>query len=117
MTLASAGHPPPLLRLADRDTRPAEVSPGPLLGIDPEAAFPLTEIPLTPGLMLAFYTDGLIETPGTDLDDSIADLAHHLAQADERDLDLLIDHLLRKAYTDGQRADDIALLVLHNDVA
>ncbi|WP_328417988.1 SpoIIE family protein phosphatase [Streptomyces violaceus] len=117
VTLASAGHPPPLLRLADRDTRPAEVSPGPLLGIDPEAAFPLTEIPLTPGLMLAFYTDGLIETPGTDLDDSIADLAHHLAQADERDLDLLIDHLLRKAGTDGQRADDIALLVLHNDVA
>ncbi|MGR4852468.1 SpoIIE family protein phosphatase [Streptomyces sp. LARHCF252] len=85
--------------------------------MDPEAVFPLTEIPLTPGLMLAFYTDGLIETPGTGLDDSIAGLAHHLAQADEGDLDLLIDHLLRTAGTDGQRADDIALLVLHNDVA
>ncbi|MEU1573289.1 SpoIIE family protein phosphatase [Streptomyces collinus] len=115
VTLASAGHPPPLLRLADRDTRPAVVPPGPLLGIDPEAVFPLTEIPLTPGLMLAFYTDGLIEKPGIDLDDSIAGLAHHLAQADERDLDLLIDHLLRKAGTDGQRVDDIALLVLHHD--
>ncbi len=67
--------------------------------------------------MLAFYTDGLIETPGTDLDDSIADLAHHLAQTGERDLDLLIDHLLRKAGTDGQRAEDIALLVPHDDVA
>ncbi|MFJ4283427.1 SpoIIE family protein phosphatase [Streptomyces massasporeus] len=115
ITLASAGHPPPLLRRADGDTRPAVVPPGPLLGIDPEAVFPLTEIPLTPGLMLAFYTDGLIEKPGIDLDDAIAGLAHHLAQADERDLDLLIDHLLNKAGTKGQRADDIALLVLRHD--
>ncbi|MFE5753418.1 PP2C family protein-serine/threonine phosphatase [Streptomyces massasporeus] len=115
VTLASAGHPPPLLRRADGDTRPAVVSPGPLLGIDPEAVFPLTEIPLTPGVMFTFYTDGLIEKPGIDLDDAIAGLTHHLTQAGERDLDLLIDHLLRKAGTEGQRADDIALLVLHHD--
>ncbi|MFF1298335.1 MULTISPECIES: SpoIIE family protein phosphatase [unclassified Streptomyces] len=112
--LASAGHPPPLLRLPDRVTRPAVVPPGPLLGIDPDADFPLTEIPLSPGLMLAFYTDGLIETPGVDLDDSIAGLAHHLADADDRDLDLLIDDLLRKTGTAGPRTDDIALLVLHD---
>ncbi|WP_327714707.1 SpoIIE family protein phosphatase [Streptomyces sp. NBC_00490] len=112
--LASAGHPPPLLRLPDRVTRPAVVPPGPLLGIDPDADFPLTEIPLSPGLMLAFYTDGLIETPGVDLDDSIAGLAHHLADAEDRDLDLLIDDLLRKTGTAGPRTDDIALLVLHD---
>ncbi|MFG2466018.1 SpoIIE family protein phosphatase [Streptomyces canus] len=112
--LASAGHPPPLLRLPDRVTRPAVVPPGPLLGIDPDADFPLTEIPLTPGLMLVFYTDGLVETPGVDLDDSLAGLAQHLAQADERDLDLLIDDLLSKAGTAGQRTDDVAVLVLHD---
>ncbi|MDQ0604593.1 GAF domain-containing protein/PAS domain-containing protein [Streptomyces canus] len=112
--LASAGHPPPLLRLPDRVTRPAVVPPGPLLGIDPDADFPLTEIPLSPGLMLAFYTDGLIETPGVDLDDSIAGLARHLADADDRDLDLLIDDLLRKTGTAGPRTDDVALLVLHD---
>ncbi|MFI8067199.1 SpoIIE family protein phosphatase [Streptomyces sp. NPDC086033] len=112
--LASAGHPPPLLRLPDRVTRLAVVPPGPLLGIDPDAEFPLTEIPLTPGLMLAFYTDGLVETPGVDLDDSLAGLAHHLAQADERDLDLLIDDLLSKSGTAGQRTDDVAILVLHD---
>jgi serine phosphatase RsbU (regulator of sigma subunit) len=113
-TLASAGHPPPLLRLPDRDTRPVVVPPGPLLGIDPGAVFPVTELPLTPGQMLAFYTDGLIETPGVDLDDSITRLAHHLAQADDRDLDLLIDDLLRKVRATGQRTDDIALLVLQH---
>jgi hypothetical protein len=64
--------------------------------------------------MLAFYTDGLVETPGVDLDDSLAGLAHHLAQADERDLDLLIDDLLGKSGTAGRRTDDVAILVLHN---
>jgi PAS domain-containing protein len=111
-TLASAGHPPPLLRLPDGDTRPVVVPPGPLLGIDPDAEYPLIDIPLTPGLLLAFYTDGLIERPGVDLDDSIARLTHHLARADDRDLDLLIDGLLREGSATGQRTDDIALLVL-----
>jgi serine phosphatase RsbU (regulator of sigma subunit)/PAS domain-containing protein len=114
-TLASAGHPPPLLRLPDGDTRPVDVPPGPLLGIDPDADYPVTELPLTPGLMLAFYTDGLVETPGVDLDDSISELADHLAHADDRDLDLLIDVLLAKTSTTGQRTDDIALLVLHHE--
>ncbi|MFI6038565.1 SpoIIE family protein phosphatase [Streptomyces sp. NPDC051315] len=117
VTLASAGHPPPLLRLPDGDTRPVDVPPGPLLGIDPDADFPLTEIPLVPGMMLAFYTDGLIETPGVDLDDSISRLAAHLAHADERDLDRLIDDLVSGAGSSGQRTDDIALLVLHHAAA
>ncbi|CAL9351833.1 hypothetical protein SUDANB176_00491 [Streptomyces sp. enrichment culture] len=112
-TLAAAGHPPPLLRLPDGETRPVEVRPGPPLGIDPDAAFPVTAVPLTPGLTLALYTDGLVETPGADIGDSIARLAHRLAHADDRNLDRLVDELLAQAGTAGQRADDIALLVLH----
>lgn len=112
-TLANAGHPPPLLRLPDRGTRPLDVPPGPLLGIDPDVVFPVTEIPLTEGLMLVFYTDGLVERPGADLDESISDLAHHLARADDRDLDLLIDDLLRQSGSSAGRTDDIALLVLY----
>ncbi|MBC2907882.1 SpoIIE family protein phosphatase [Streptomyces cupreus] len=113
-TLASAGHPPPLLRRPDGDTRPLVVPPGPLLGIDPTADFPVTEISLTEGTLLAFYTDGLVETPGADIEDAITRLAHHLADTDDRDLELLIDNLLTKADTSGQRTDDIALLVLHH---
>jgi serine phosphatase RsbU (regulator of sigma subunit)/PAS domain-containing protein len=115
VSLASAGHPPALLRLPGRATRPLDVVPGPLLGIDPDADFPVTEIPLTPGLMLLFYTDGLIEMPGVDLDDAVSRLAGHLADADDRDLDRLIDDLLSKADTAGQRIDDVALLVLRYD--
>lgn len=75
----------------------------------------MTGIPLTPGTLLAFYTDGLVETPGTDLGDSITRLAHHLAAADDRDLDGLIDTLLRNAAATAQRTDDIALLVLQHE--
>ncbi|MFR9800313.1 SpoIIE family protein phosphatase [Streptomyces sp. MS06] len=111
--LASAGHPPPIMRLPGGDTRPVDVPPGPLLGVDTDADFPVAELPLTPGLMLAFYTDGLIERPGVDLDDAIAGLARHLAHIDDRDLDTLIDTLVGKAGSHWQRTDDLALLVLH----
>ncbi|MFI9771157.1 SpoIIE family protein phosphatase [Streptomyces sp. NPDC052415] len=111
-SLASAGHLPPLLRLPGGDTRPVAVTPGPLLGIDPAADFPVTEIALPEGALLAFYTDGLVETPGADLEDAITRLAHHLAAAGDRELDLVIDELLSKADTSGRRTDDIALLVL-----
>ncbi|GGT80153.1 SpoIIE family protein phosphatase [Streptomyces lateritius] len=112
VTLASAGHPPPLVRQRDGRTAPLDVTPGPLLGIDPDAEYPVTETDLTPGLMLLLYTDGLVETPGTDYDDSVSDLARHLAEADDRDLSLLIDSLLRKARPARLRTDDIAVLVL-----
>ncbi|MFF4397263.1 SpoIIE family protein phosphatase [Streptomyces sp. NPDC001480] len=115
VTLASAGHPPPILRLPEGETRPLEVPPGPLLGIDPDAAFPVTEVPLTEGMLLALYTDGLVETPGVDLDDSITHLAHHLAEADDQDLHLLIDAVLSKTDTTRRRLDDIALLVLQKE--
>ncbi|MGW4536262.1 SpoIIE family protein phosphatase [Streptomyces chartreusis] len=112
VSLASAGHPPPVLRLPDGGSRAVVVPPGPLLGVDPDAVFPLVEIPLTRGMLLALYTDGLVETPGTDLEDAITRLARHLADADDRDLDGLIDTLLGKAETTAHRIDDIALLVL-----
>ncbi|WP_458247197.1 SpoIIE family protein phosphatase [Streptomyces sp. MAI_2237] len=114
VTLANAGHPPPILRLPDGETRPLQVPPGPLLGIDPGAVFPVTEIPLLKGMLLALYTDGLVEAPGVDLDDSIALLAHDLAEADVGDLELLLDTVLSRAGTNGQRLDDVALLVLQD---
>lgn len=112
VSLASAGHPPPLVRLAGLRTAPLDVTPGPLLGVMPGAEYPVTEIPLTAGLLLLLYTDGLVETPGTDFDDSLAELAGHLAVADDRDLDHLIDTLLEEVRPARLRTDDIAVLVL-----
>ncbi|MEU0399725.1 SpoIIE family protein phosphatase [Streptomyces sp. NPDC006197] len=110
--LASAGHPPPLLHIPGRRARAVELDPGPLLGIDPGLSYPVTTLPLSPGSTLAFYTDGLVETPGVDPDRIVGDLAVHLAEHSGQDLDRLIDTLLHRARPTAHYTDDIAVLLL-----
>jgi serine phosphatase RsbU (regulator of sigma subunit) len=109
--LATAGHHPPLLRHPDLSTHVMDVPPGPLLAADPAAAYPTTEVALRPGTILAFYTDGLIETPGSDIDSNIAKLTVALSQA-HQPLDGIVDTLLAHAQPTGDHADDTALLLL-----
>ncbi|MFC4032290.1 SpoIIE family protein phosphatase [Streptomyces polygonati] len=110
--LANAGHPPPLLRDPDRSTRVVDLPPGMVLGIRPDTAYSVTEVPLPPGALLLLHTDGLVETPGVDLDKATADLARLLASADAEDLDQLTDSLLQHTRPPSRRSDDIALLLL-----
>ncbi|MFH9982381.1 SpoIIE family protein phosphatase [Streptomyces sp. NPDC017179] len=110
--LATAGHPPPLLRHTDLHTEILPLTPGLLLGIDPAADYPETNIPLPPGAVLALYTDGLVETPGIDLEDATADLAAQLAQARGQTLDALADTLIHHAQRSAPRNDDMALLLI-----
>ncbi|MET9776975.1 SpoIIE family protein phosphatase [Streptomyces sp. NPDC006367] len=107
--LATAGHPPPLLRHADGHTELLRVAPGLLLGIEPDAVYPALEFPLPPGCVLALYTDGLVEAPGVDPDDATEALAGLLEHADPADLDAMADTLIRHAPAPG---DDIALLLI-----
>lgn len=62
--------------------------------------------------MLALYTDGLVETPGIDIEDATADLAAQLAQAQGQTLDALADTLIHHAQRSAPRNDDIALLLI-----
>ncbi|MEU9112676.1 SpoIIE family protein phosphatase [Streptomyces sp. NPDC048483] len=110
--LASAGHPPPLLRRAGRPTTVVDVPPGLLLGIDPDARYAATEIDLPPESVLALYTDGLVETPGVDLDRSVINLAQRLDNAPRMGPDHLADTLLANRHADVDRQDDVALMVL-----
>ncbi|MFF3540283.1 SpoIIE family protein phosphatase [Streptomyces platensis] len=110
--LAGAGHPPPLLRHPDRHTTVLHVPPGLLLGIEPGARYSATEITLPPRSVLALYTDGLIETPGTDPDLSVADLAGRLNDAPPLGPDRLADALLENRHGDADRQDDVALMLL-----
>lgn len=110
--LATAGHFPPLLRHPDQRSEILSLPPGPLLGVDPAAHYPITEVAVPPGTVLALYTDGLIEAPGTDLDTSITKLAAVLSDT-AGPLDGLADALLTRAQPAGDRADDAALLLLN----
>jgi serine phosphatase RsbU (regulator of sigma subunit) len=113
--LASAAHPPPLLRgpAPTPETHVLEVEPGPLLGISADASYPVTTAPLPANSLLALCTDGLVETPGTDITQSIIALAHLLTSSGSRPLDDLADHLVH-ALPHHIHADDIALLLLHS---
>ncbi|MFJ4276062.1 SpoIIE family protein phosphatase [Streptomyces coelicoflavus] len=110
--LATAGHPPALLRHPDGHTDVLRLPPALLLGIDPDADYRTTDVSLPPGAVLALYTDGLVETPGIDIDEATGALAHRLTTAHAEILETLADTLLNHAERAAPRTDDIALLLL-----
>ncbi|MCX5059919.1 SpoIIE family protein phosphatase [Streptomyces sp. NBC_00452] len=110
--MARAGHPPPLLRRPDGRVRVLDLAGGPLLGIDASAVYPTTQVDLAPGSVLALYTDGLIESPGIDIEDALAGLGQRLAEAGELPLDGLADYLVQHSAAARERLDDVALLLL-----
>ncbi len=110
--MARAGHPPPLLRRPDGQVRVLDLAGGPLLGIDGSATYPTTEVELTPGCVLALYTDGLIESPGVDIEDALAALGQRLTEAGDLPLDELADALVRSSAAAQERIDDVAVLLL-----
>ncbi|MFE1313260.1 SpoIIE family protein phosphatase [Streptomyces sp. NPDC058755] len=110
--MARAGHPPPLLRRPDGQVRVLDLAGGPLLGIDASATYPTTEVSLAPGSVLALYTDGLVESPDVDIEDSLVDLGALLAEAGDQPLENLADELVRHSAAARERVDDVAVLLL-----
>ncbi|WP_406266608.1 SpoIIE family protein phosphatase [Actinacidiphila glaucinigra] len=112
LRMASAGHPPALLRFPDGRTDILGRPTGLLLGIDPGAEYPTSTMTLPRGAVLALYTDGLIETPGGDLDEAIAALAVTLSSRGRLPLDELAEALVHYDGRAAGRTDDTALLLL-----
>jgi PAS domain-containing protein len=112
--LASAGHPPPILRHRAHHAEVLDLPPGLLLGVQEEARFQTVEVPLPPGALLALYTDGLVERPGIDIGQSIDLLADQLARAQDEPLDMLADTIVKHAEetASSQSSDDMALLLV-----
>ncbi|MET7981803.1 SpoIIE family protein phosphatase [Streptomyces sp. NPDC005281] len=110
VSLASAGHVPPLLHRPGQRPEVLEIEPGPLLGIGVELPYPITTVEMTPGTTLALYTDGLVEVPGTDLDRMTSGLAQLLADGSRPER--LVDKLIHHSWPQGIPTDDIAVLLL-----
>ncbi len=107
-----AGHLPPLLRHPDGGTEVVDLPGGVVLGVDAEAAYPVTELRLPPGGVLALFTDGLVEQPGTDIDLGVERLRGVLAGAPaDTTLPGLADRVVEEALRAHDRPDDVALLL------
>ncbi|MCX5254286.1 SpoIIE family protein phosphatase [Streptomyces canus] len=107
-TLASAGHPLPLIISPDGTRTPAPAQPGPPLGIG-GLPFEATELELAEGSLLALYTDGLVASRERDVDQGTAELLRVLNQSAtslEGLCDTVLDTLLPE-----RRTDDAALLL------
>jgi PAS domain-containing protein/GAF domain-containing protein len=110
-----AGHPPPLLRHPDGHTESLDLPGGVLLGVQPEAVYPVTELTLAPGSVLALYTDGLVEVPGGDIETGIEVIRRCLARSRADSVEELADRLVRTARRTEDRPDDVALLLTAYD--
>ncbi|MFH8619418.1 SpoIIE family protein phosphatase [Streptomyces sp. NPDC017979] len=106
-----AGHPQPLLRHPGGRTEVLDLAGGIVLGVDPAAAYPVTELVLDPGAVLALYTDGLVERAGRDIDVGIETVRRTLADCGDGPLHQTADQLIREARRSPDRPDDIALLL------
>ena len=108
--MARAGHPEPLLS-APGGGQVMDVPDGLLLGIDPDTEYPVLEFDLPARSILALYTDGLIETPGADLDEAKRSVLACLDAVRGLPLDEVAEEMIDRVRS-GPREDDIALLLL-----
>ncbi|MFD4142710.1 SpoIIE family protein phosphatase [Streptomyces sp. NPDC058572] len=106
--IARAGHPPPAVVTPDGTARILQLPPGAPLGIG-GIDFATTDVTLEPGSLLVLYTDGLVESRGSDIDERLTELVHLLTRPG-RQLTHLCDTLVTHLVP-ASADDDIALLI------
>ncbi len=106
--LARAGHVPPVLIHPDGRTEIIELPSGLPLGIGNDP-LETVEMVLPSGGILAFYTDGLVESRDRDIDLGIMAL-RRLLSAPDQDLEEMCDVTIN-SQRPGHERDDIALLL------
>jgi anti-sigma regulatory factor (Ser/Thr protein kinase) len=111
-TLASAGHPPPLVLAADGGVGLIEDGRGPPLGAVAEPDYQEASGVLAPGVTLLLYTDGLVERRDQWLDEGIERLTVEAAAAAGSEPDELLERLLGALVPEGGGEDDVAALAV-----
>ncbi|RPK75246.1 Stage II sporulation protein E (SpoIIE) [Streptomyces sp. ADI96-15] len=142
LEVARAGHPDPVIRMADGTVLLRPTTGGLPLGIDPDADYPITRIVLEPGETIMLCTDGMIETGGHDFATGFDRVRAVMERpgpptADDTDgqlhdplsgdgLEDLADRLVQAVHGPSsyhrpgplvdRREDDIAVLLMHRDL-
>jgi hypothetical protein len=110
LTLASAGHPPPLVVAADGLVSRLYMEVGTPLGLGRDDAKEYT-VRLHRGSVLALFTDGLVESRVRDIDAGVSDLATVLARQ-SGPLDARVDGVLTALGRDEGHDDDVAVMLV-----
>ena len=112
MHVALAGHFPPVIARPGRPAELASVRTGALIGVFPQARRPVTTVPVPPGNLLCFFTDGLVERPGEVIDEGLDRLcAAVTAQPPEAACAAVMGAMVGSE----PARDDIALLMFRRD--
>lgn len=111
LTYSCAGHPPPLVIHSDGTSFYLEEGRGTPLGVQLGGIAEGAAV-LEPGSVLVFYTDGLIERPGANLDDRMDLLAEVAGEAAGRGPDAVCEAVTQALIGEGPSNDDVALLVV-----
>ncbi|MYS56956.1 SpoIIE family protein phosphatase [Streptomyces sp. SID6013] len=118
ITLAGAGHSPPLL-IGERRTEFVETSVSAPLGMLACWEAPSVELEAEPGETVLLYTDGLLHRTGDPADRAFARLhaaAAGVPRAARRDPDAVVEHVLRTvlpgAKAEADSDEDVVLLAV-----
>ena len=110
MTIALAGHPPPVIASPGQQAALAEVEPSPPIGTGLSfGSRRSTAIELAPDSVVAFYTDGLIERRGESLDVGFSRLQQAMSIGPP---EVVARDIMRHVIADYVPQDDIALVVM-----
>jgi serine phosphatase RsbU (regulator of sigma subunit)/anti-sigma regulatory factor (Ser/Thr protein kinase) len=110
MTIATAGHPPPLLQAAGGEPHLLDLPGSVPLGATRHVRYDDHEIELDPGTLVMLYTDGLVERSDEGFEHSLERLLATVRTGDEN-LEHLGDRLVDVLLPQGPNTDDAALLM------
>jgi anti-sigma regulatory factor (Ser/Thr protein kinase)/putative methionine-R-sulfoxide reductase with GAF domain len=110
-TIASAGHPPPLVQPAQGTPEFVDLPPSVPLAAVRDPAYEDVSCELAAGSMIVLYTDGLVERPGESLDAGL-DRLRNVAGAADSEPESVSSRLLEELVAGGPATDDAALLVV-----
>ncbi|WSW80249.1 MEKHLA domain-containing protein [Streptomyces sp. NBC_00996] len=113
VTMCSAGHLPVLVAVPGDGARALPSPVNAPLGVG-GVLYEQSRAVMPPGATLVLYTDGLIETPGSDIEDQLSELVATLNDlyATTPGLETVADHVLATLLPDAEsHNDDVTLLL------
>lgn len=110
-TFASAGHPPLIVEPTGVPAMTNEAPSGPMLGAIPGAEYESHTIQTPPGTRLVLYSDGVVESRSTSLDEGIARVVQQMSV--RRGLSEQCDLIMAVTPTDARDDRTVLLAELH----